>query len=84
LRYFCAPHHQDTALHPVITHLEHAASFSRDDAPAAKLEKLRRLFGQGRIGHCGGASPLMRVHVPAIASRRPSCCCLRWRACGKH
>jgi class 3 adenylate cyclase/predicted ATPase len=51
LRYFCAPHHQDTALHPVITHLEHAASFSRDDAPAAKLEKLRRLFGQGRIGH---------------------------------
>ena len=26
LRYFCAPHHQGTALHPVITHLELAAA----------------------------------------------------------
>jgi hypothetical protein len=50
LRYFCAPHHEGTALHPVITHLEHAAGFARDDSPAAKLEKLRQLFGQGRLG----------------------------------
>jgi hypothetical protein len=63
LRYFCAPHHQDTALHPVITHLEHAASFSRDDLPAAKLEKLRRLFGQGRLGH-------LRRRVAAYAGQR--------------
>jgi class 3 adenylate cyclase/predicted ATPase len=63
LRYFCAPHHQDTALHPVITHLEHAAGFSRDDPPAAKLEKLRRLFGQGRLGH-------LRRRVAAHAGRR--------------
>jgi predicted ATPase len=63
LRYFCAPHHQDTALHPVITHLEHAASFSRDDPPAAKLEKLRRLFGQGRLGH-------LRRRVTAHAGQR--------------
>jgi predicted ATPase len=63
LRYFCAPHHQDTALHPVITHLEHAASFSRDDPPAAKQEKLRRLFGQGRLGH-------LRRRVAAHAGQR--------------
>jgi class 3 adenylate cyclase len=63
LRYFCAPHHQDTALHPVITHLEHAASFSRDDSPAAKQEKLRRLFGQGRLGH-------LRRRVAAHAGQR--------------
>jgi predicted ATPase len=63
LRYFCALHHQDTALHPVITHLEHAASFSRDDPPAAKLEKLRRLFGQGRLGH-------LRRRVAAHAGQR--------------
>ena len=63
LRYFCAPHHQDTALHPVITHLEHAAGFSRDDPPAAKLEKLRRLFGQGRLGH-------LRRRVAAHAGQR--------------
>jgi class 3 adenylate cyclase/predicted ATPase len=63
LRYFCAPHHQDTALHPVITHLEHAAGFSRDDPPAAKLEKLRRLVGQGRLGH-------LRRRVSAHAGQR--------------
>ena len=63
LRYFCAPHHQDTSLHPVITHLEHAAGFSRDEPPAAKLEKLRRFFGQGRLGH-------LRRRVAAHAGQR--------------
>jgi tetratricopeptide (TPR) repeat protein len=51
LRYFCAPHHQGTALYPVITQLEHAAGFTRDDPPQAKLQKLRQLFRQGRLGH---------------------------------
>jgi hypothetical protein len=30
LRYFCSPHHQDSALYPFITQLEHAAQFARD------------------------------------------------------
>jgi predicted ATPase len=63
LRYFCAPRHQGTALYPVITHLEHAAGFARDDSPAAKLEKLRQLFGQGRLGH-------LRRRVAAHAGQR--------------
>ena len=63
LRYFCAPHHQGTALYPVITHLEHAAGFARDDPPAAKLEKLRKLLGQGRLGH-------LRRRVAAHAGQR--------------
>jgi class 3 adenylate cyclase/predicted ATPase/DNA polymerase III delta prime subunit len=50
LRYFCAPHHQSTALYPVIAHLEDAAGFARDDSPSVKLDKLRRLFGEGRLG----------------------------------
>src|SRR5205823_6681284 len=29
LRYFCAPHHQDTALHPVIAHLERGRSMTK-------------------------------------------------------
>jgi hypothetical protein len=36
LRYFCAPHHQGTALHPVITHLELAASFTRGRSSGRK------------------------------------------------
>ena len=31
LRYFCSPHHQDSALYPFIAQLEHAAGFARDD-----------------------------------------------------
>ena len=62
-RYFCAPHHQGTALHPVITQLEHAAGLARDDPSAAKLEKLRQLFGQGRLGH-------LRRRVAAHAGQR--------------
>ena len=31
LRYFCSPHHQDSALYPFIAQLERAAGFARDD-----------------------------------------------------
>jgi class 3 adenylate cyclase/ABC-type transport system involved in cytochrome c biogenesis ATPase subunit len=40
LRYFCSPHHRDSALFPVISQLEHAASFLRDDTDERKLAKL--------------------------------------------
>ena len=33
LRFFCSPHHQDSALYPVIVRLERAARFARDDGP---------------------------------------------------
>ena len=44
LRYFCSPHHQDSALYPFIAQLEHAAGFVRDDAIEAKLGKLDALL----------------------------------------
>src|SRR5205814_5826518 len=44
LRYFCSPYHQDSALHPFIDQLGHAAGLARDDAHAAKLEKLEALL----------------------------------------
>jgi class 3 adenylate cyclase len=47
LRYFCSPHHQDSALYPFITQLEHAAGFARGDAPAVRLGKLRDLLTPG-------------------------------------
>jgi predicted ATPase len=47
LRYFCSPHHQDSALYPFITQLEHAAGFARDDTNATKLDKLEALLGDG-------------------------------------
>jgi class 3 adenylate cyclase/tetratricopeptide (TPR) repeat protein len=45
LRYFCSPHHQDSALYPFITQLERAAGFAREDTSEAKLTKLDTLLG---------------------------------------
>ena len=44
LRYFCSPHHQDSALYPFIARLERAAGFARDDGPETKLDKLATLL----------------------------------------
>jgi class 3 adenylate cyclase len=56
LRYFCSPHHQDSALYPFIAELEHAAGFAGDDTTDAKLGKLRALLAPGTrmttISHC--------------------------------
>ncbi|HTR59266.1 MAG TPA: AAA family ATPase [Casimicrobiaceae bacterium] len=51
LRYFCSPHRMQTALHPVITQLEHAADFATDDDDRTKLDKLERLLSQS--SHAG-------------------------------
>ena len=47
LRYFCSPHHQDSALYPFIAQLERAAGFAGDDTADAKLGKLRALLAPG-------------------------------------
>ena len=46
IRYFCSPHHQDSALYPFIAQLDRAAGFARDDTPATKLDKLAGLLGE--------------------------------------
>jgi predicted ATPase len=40
LRYFCSPHHQDSALFPFIDQLGRASEFAREDMPVSRLEKL--------------------------------------------
>ncbi|MBA3518583.1 MAG: AAA family ATPase [Rhizobiales bacterium] len=44
LRYFCTPHHQDSALHPIIAQLERAADFERKDKAGTRLDKLDALL----------------------------------------
>src|SRR5207248_2243965 len=44
LRYFCAPHHQDSALYPFIVQLERAAGCAREDGPEDRLAKLKTLL----------------------------------------
>ena len=50
LRWFCSPHHQDSALYPTIAQLERAAGFARDDSPETKLAKARDLLSPGEPG----------------------------------
>ena len=50
LRYFCSPHHQDSALYPSITQLERAAGFQREDTAHQRLEKLEAVLAQGTNG----------------------------------
>jgi hypothetical protein len=40
LRYFCSPQHTDSALYPIINHMERAAGFAQSDTAQAKLDKL--------------------------------------------
>jgi predicted ATPase len=47
LRYFCSPHHQDSALYPSIAQLERAAGFRREDTPEQRLAKLEAVLAQG-------------------------------------
>ena len=47
LRYFCSPHHQDSALYPFITQLERAAGFTHGDTAEEKLGKLGFARGRG-------------------------------------
>jgi predicted ATPase len=47
LRYFCSPHHQDSALYPVIAQIERAAGFQHADEPGARLVKLQALLAAG-------------------------------------
>jgi predicted ATPase/class 3 adenylate cyclase len=44
LRYFCSPHHQDTALYPIISQLQRAAGFRRDDTDQQRLDKLEAVL----------------------------------------
>ena len=42
IEFHCSPYHQNSALYPVIEHLQRLLQFHRDDSPHGKLEKLER------------------------------------------
>jgi class 3 adenylate cyclase/predicted ATPase len=46
MRCFCSPQHTNSALYPIIDHVERSAGFARDDALQTKLDKLDRVLRQ--------------------------------------
>jgi predicted ATPase len=68
LRYFCTPHHRDSALFPVIAQLERAARFERADTPEnrfAKLEALMNLTPAAASGALPVLAELLSLPIPA-------------------
>ena len=65
LSYFCSPHHQDSALYPIIAQMERAAGFSRDDAPEERLRKLEALLAQSSATEDESALIAALLSVPA-------------------
>jgi class 3 adenylate cyclase len=64
----CSPYHGDSALYPVIQHLNRAARFAAADLPSARIEKLGALF-EKRAASDAAALPLlaelMTIPMPA-------------------
>jgi predicted ATPase len=69
LRFFCSPHHQDSALYPTITQLERAAGFRRNDTAEQKLDKLEAVLSQATDG-LGEAAPLLATPLSLPAGDR--------------
>lgn len=69
--YFCSPHHQESALYPVIQQLERAAGYSREDSPAIKLEKLEALLAPATDDLPGAASLIADLLSIPTGNRYP-------------
>jgi class 3 adenylate cyclase/tetratricopeptide (TPR) repeat protein len=71
LRRFCSPHHQNSALYPIISQLERAAGFRRGDTDQQRLDKLEALLAEA-TGDLGEAAPLIAdlLSVP-VGARYP-------------
>jgi len=67
-RYFCSPHHQESALYPFIIQLERAAGLERHDTVEQKLGKMNRLpaAGDGAMtkSRCWPNCYLCRIPAP--------------------
>ena len=72
LRYFCSPHHQNSALYPAIAQLERAAGFRREDSPEQKLAKVETVLALG-TNDLGQAVPLLAdlLGVPTVGRYPP-------------
>ena len=49
IEFRCSPYHQNSALYPIIDHLQRLLQFAREDSPAAKLEKLQHTLSHYRF-----------------------------------
>ena len=68
LRYFCSPQHTDSALYPIIGHMERAAGLAREDDAKTKLDKLDALLATSATSREDAA---LLAEMLSLAERRP-------------
>jgi class 3 adenylate cyclase/predicted ATPase len=65
LRYFCSPHYQESALHPIIACLQQEAGFVRAESDAERLRKLEEAHGASAIEDVPLIADLLSVSTGA-------------------
>jgi class 3 adenylate cyclase/tetratricopeptide (TPR) repeat protein len=68
LRYQCSPFHGSAALYPVITQIELASGFAREDSAEQKLDKLEKIL-VGRQAQRAEAAPLLATLLALPTAR---------------
>ena len=71
LRYFCSPHHTDSAFYPIVAQLERAAGFRRDDTDAQRLDKLEAVLRQA-TNDLSETAPLVELLSLPTCDRYPA------------
>ena len=64
LRYFCSPQHTDSALYPIIDHIERAANFAREDDAKTRLDKLETVLSKSSMSNEDAALLAQMLSLP--------------------
>jgi class 3 adenylate cyclase/tetratricopeptide (TPR) repeat protein len=71
IRYQCSPYHTDSALHPAIQQIAHAAGFVENDDPGRCLDRLEALLAKAK-DESGDAAPVIAALMGIDGSARYS------------
>jgi hypothetical protein len=69
LRYYCSPHHTNSALYPVTEQLERAAGFQVEDSAETRLDKLEVVLAEA-TDNLAEVTPLIAALLPIQAGPR--------------
>ncbi|WP_051310533.1 BTAD domain-containing putative transcriptional regulator [Bradyrhizobium sp. Cp5.3] len=70
LPHFCSPHHRDNELYPIISQLERAAGFRRDETDEQRLDKLEAVLAP-TTNEARDAVPLIANLLSVTSARHP-------------
>ena len=72
LGHFCSPHHQDSALFPIISRLEREAGFQRGDTDQQRLDKLEAVLARATNDLGDAVPPIADLLSVSSGNRYPA------------